>query len=109
MALHYDIRGCNPPTFQDQNDSVNHYVLFTILMVVGIGEITEKNFEEIYNRVHAIEKESGGGFRLATDKETQASISLEFSREEIKRFIGLKTNIAFTPNRVFWRKHKRAL
>ena len=109
MALRYDIRGCNPPTFQDQNDSVNNYVLCSVLMVAGIGEITEKNLDEVFSRVHAIEKESGGGLRLATDTETQTSVSLEFTREEIKRFVGLKTNIMFIPNREFWRKHKRIL
>ncbi len=108
MSLHYDIRNCIPPTIQDVNDSCNLYVLCLILMVAGIGVLTEENLDEVYARVHAIERSGdGSGYRLATNTETGITTNLEFTKDEIRRFIGMKTNIAYISNRKFWRKFKR--
>jgi len=99
MSLHYDIRKCNPPTIQDENDSCNHYVICTLSMLYGIPEITEKNVNEVFARIQSLEAK--GGHRLANGE------SIKFTLDEVRRWIGLKTNVVAISNRSFWRTHKR--
>lgn len=100
MALHYDIRKCNPSTIQDDKDSCDHYVICMLSMHYGIPEITEKNVDEVFARIQSLEAE--GGYRLANGE------SIKFTLEEVRRWIGLKTNVVAITNRSFWHTHKRA-
>ena len=54
-------------------------------MIVGMREITEKNYEKFYNRLHLIES-SNGAFFWKGDKEDYITMS------DVKKMIGLKTN-----------------
>jgi hypothetical protein len=99
MSLHYDIRNCNPPSIQDVNDSCNHYVLCMLAMNFGIPEITEKNVDEVFARIQALEAD--GGYRLAN------GVNIKFTLEEVRRWIGLKTNVTSISSRKFWHKFKR--
>jgi len=92
MALSYDITKCTPNTFQGQNDESTHYVLCVLMMVIGIGSISEKNLEEVFKRVHEYEN-LNGGMRMATDTETGKSTNVKLTLEEVKRFVGMTTNI----------------
>jgi hypothetical protein len=110
MALSYDITKCNPGTFQDPNDQASHWTLCMIMAVIGVGIITENNVDEVYKRVHAFEslESNKGGVRLATNPETNESKHVEFTLDEIRRFIGMTTNIfpGYT-NRQWWAKYRK--
>ena len=99
MALHYDIRKCNPSTIQDDKDSCDHYVICTLSMLYGIPEITDKNVNEVFARIQSLEGK--GGHRLANGE------NIRFTLEEVRRWIGLKTNVVAITNRSFWHKNKR--
>jgi hypothetical protein len=110
MALSYDITKCTPNTFQNLNDQNNHWTLCVIMAVIGIGMITEENVDEVYKRVHALEtlKSNEGGVRQATDREAGKTWHVEFTLDEIRRFIGMTTNIfpGYT-NRQWWAKYRK--
>ncbi len=99
MALHYDIRKCNPATIQNEKDACDHYVICLLTILGGVPEITEANVNEFFARIQAIE--SDGGYRLANGE------SIKFTLEEVRRWIGLKTNVVAISNRSFWHTHKR--
>jgi len=54
-------------------------------IIVGINEITEKNYKDFYKRVRFIELLSGSYYY-------KDGKPLFITEEEIERFIGLKTN-----------------
>ncbi len=100
MPLSYDTRKCNPPTVQNEKERCDHYVLCTMSMLHGIPEITEENIAEVYARIQSLELEYGG-WRLANDGQ------IKFTLEEVRRWIGMKTNVAPISKRKFWCNHKK--
>lgn len=72
-------------------------------MVVGIREITEKNYKKFYYRLHLIETVNGAWFYKKTrDKHIPMPITLE----EVKKMIGLKSNASDLTLTQFMKKFK---
>lgn len=85
MSLNYDFMKCEGP--KDDNERVALDCLIWATMTVGLGEITEKNAHEFFSRIALYEK-AQGPFR------TSGKGGVYFTPQEIKRWIGLKTNVS---------------
>jgi len=76
-------------------------VLDTLLymtMIVGMGEITEKNYKQFFARLDFAQKVSGP-FMWAVNQKSKKPKNVLFTEEHIKRFIGLSTNVTYeTPS-----------
>jgi hypothetical protein len=92
MALHFNTSNCNPPERRDKTEESKHYVICTLCMVAGIGEITEKNKEEVFSRLHAIEEVHG-----ATLVGPDGNVFL--TQTDIDRWVGMTLNVAATSKR----------
>lgn len=60
-------------------------------MAVGMGKITESNYEAFYARLRFAEK-LNGNMALKWDEETEEHVPLDV--EDVKRHIGLSTNVS---------------
>lgn len=69
----------------DYNPVTKSIIFFT--MAVDLGEITEKNWEEFYNRVYVWQKIYGPMFRHSDGK------AVVVSPEDVVNHIGMKTNV----------------
>jgi hypothetical protein len=58
-------------------------------MTIGMREITDKNWEQFYNRVKIWELINGVSFYK---RNTKKLVPLYTTQEDVKRMIGLKTN-----------------
>jgi ribosome biogenesis protein Nip4 len=58
-------------------------------MTIGMREITEKNWEQFYNRINFWEKINGTSLYIRKRKKMQP---LFVTKEDVQRMIGLKTN-----------------
>ena len=58
-------------------------------MTIGIGEITDKNWEQFYNRVKIWELIIGVSFYK---KRSNKLVPIYTTQEDVKRMIGLRTN-----------------
>lgn len=72
-------------------------IMFT--MVVDMGEITEKNYVDFFDRLRFYELLHGRILSTHADFDGPKLTSLE----DVKRYIGLSTNVSFQPE-VKWRK-----
>jgi hypothetical protein len=89
MSLQYDYTKCEKP--QDDNERMAIDCLIWATIAVCMGEITEKNYREFYARIHTIEL-LDSSFRLSTDDKGNQE-RVYYTLEEVKRWIGLKTNV----------------
>ena len=62
-------------------------------MSIGMGSITQANHEEVYLRYEMLRRIHGAN-RWTWDKETGTRVELPFTLEDIKRHIGLGTNVS---------------
>lgn len=69
-------------------------------MAVGMGEITERNYEEFYRRLHIIEQNNGTFFLQHNGQPRYITLA------EVKRRIGLYTNVGTITKAKFDAKHK---
>ncbi len=61
-------------------------------MAIGIGEITQENYREVYERYHVYERALGA--RMSQEnEETGEREDLFTSLEDVKSHIGLRTNV----------------
>jgi hypothetical protein len=60
-------------------------------MIIGIPEITEENYEIIFNRI-AILEEINGTYLKHTNPKTKENEAYPFTLEMVKKNIGVKTN-----------------
>ncbi len=67
---------------------VAHTIIFHC-MSIGISEISEKNWEQFYDRVNMWEKIKGTTY---LDSETRKPLYI--TKEDVKSMIGLKTNVS---------------
>jgi len=72
------------------------------MMTVGIPEITEKNWEEYYTRVHAMESVNGALLRHKNTETGEVS-DRPLTPEDIEKHIGLKTNACLYTKAKFWK------
>lgn len=93
MSLNYDTTKVNTIklTNKEGNMSAITNCLIFITMAVGISEITNKNYKDFFARVRVYEKSCGNYMNLYDD-ETNETIKYYITLEDIKDFIGLKTN-----------------
>lgn len=70
-------------------------------MAVGLGEITEKNFEEFYRRLHLWEHSVQSFLSWGQDKDYA---NRYITYDEVKAHIGLRTNVSKESDSVFFKK-----
>lgn len=88
MALHFDLTRVNPLT---KRDGVTDTLIFAT-MIVGMGEITEKNAAEFWDRLDLIQH-LNGPLMDGTDSEGKSTpVAVTF--EDVQNHIGLRTNVA---------------
>lgn len=74
--------------------------------IVGMGEITDKNWEQFYNRVNFIEK-LGGTFLLKQYR--KKPIPRFITEDDVKQMIGLTTNASTMTQAQFLKRHTQYL
>jgi hypothetical protein len=107
MPLNYNLTKIEnfEDLLKDNNQLQEPYKTIVLsTMVVGLGDITEKNYHKFYNRINLIER-VGGAFLW--DSETKTPIYIEV--EDIKRMIGLKVNVANETKPQFISRIKRMI
>ena len=60
-----------------------------VTMIIGIREITDKNWERFYNRINIWEKVFGSGYYKRNRKKL---VPILVTKEDVQRMIGLRTN-----------------
>ncbi len=91
MPLNYDLTKINnfEELLNESNQLKQPYnTIVFATMIVGMGEITEKNYNKFYNRLNVVERINGAFLR---DSVTRNETYIQ--EEDIKRMIGLKTNV----------------
>jgi hypothetical protein len=97
MALHYDFSKVDKKYWLDEDNDELTLLAQTMpmmAMAAGIGEITENNFSDFYNRVHLFET-LFNTFRHSFDDESNQFTSLYLNLDEARNFVGFHTNVAF--------------
>jgi hypothetical protein len=93
---------------QDGTLSPITHGLIWMTMLVDLGGITEKNFEEWLWRLefyHRIEEDFQGDYDvLVEDDVGKRWVSKPFTAEDIRRHIGLRTNVLDTTRAAFVKK-----
>lgn len=74
---------------------LTHTIIFTT-MYVDMGEITEGNWQEFYTRVHAWELVVGAGASKRATKGDDEWEPYFITPEDVRRHIGLHTNVTKT-------------
>lgn len=114
MSLNYDLREIKQykRLFEktENGNSKMKAVPQTIIlstMSVGMGKITEKNYEKFYNRLHLLETVHGTFF---WERKRGRAIPKYITKDEVKRMIGLKVNVMdLTPGQFLKRFDKNLL
>lgn len=102
MSLNWNIKNCKDhETLQSDTEWPITHNLIWATMSVGIGEITETNWQEFYGRISAWE-DAVGSFSQTKDKNGNYK-SHPFTPEDIYKRIGLHTNAA-SMSRAEWEK-----
>ena len=84
MSLNYDFTKCEKPKDHEEEVTLDSLILATV--AVGLSGITKENAAEFYARISFLEN-MNGQFRVRDGE------GWPFRPEEIKRWIGLKTNV----------------
>lgn len=71
-------------------------------MITGIPNITEKNYEQFYNRLHLVETVNGSFF---TRKLRGKAVADPIRKEEIEAMIGLKSNASTLTLKQFLKRY----
>lgn len=86
MSLDWNATGVRDFDQLTDNEYVTRDALVWATMAIGIGVITEENAQEFYSRLSLLEKVTGAS--RFKDGEP-----LYFTPDDVKRFIGLTTNV----------------
>lgn len=87
MALTWDATAVRDYDQLTDNERVTRESLIWATMAIGMGEITDENAMEFYTRLSLLEKVTGASRFDGEGK------PLFFSPEDVKRFVGLRTNV----------------
>lgn len=87
MALSFNTRNCNPPQFRNKGEKNTHYVICTLCMLAGVGKITDKNKQDVFDRLHAIEEVQGP---MLVDPDGG---EVFLTQDDIDRWIGMTLNV----------------
>lgn len=96
MSLNWDITKVHDTESLTENDRVTLDSLIWASIPVGIAEITEDNAYEFYTRLAYYERVAGAGRHKDGE-------SIYMQPGDVKRFIGLKTNVSRKTKTVFQR------
>jgi hypothetical protein len=91
MSLNWDATKVRDFDKLTDNERNTRESLIWATMAIGMGEITEENAQEFYSRLSLLEKVSGAS-RWFYDDDGE-HVSVYFTPEDVKRFIGLTTNV----------------
>lgn len=100
MALNWNIEKIRDYKDLDENWAVTEALIWAT-MIVGLGEITEKNYKKFYIRLHEIEIYNGSYLNRNSNP---AYISLA----DVERHIGLHTN-AGNKSDADWRRQQNRI
>ena len=97
MSLDYDLtrianRAENFPPDEDGKMSDTLHVLIWNTLSIGLGEITERNVDEVWYRTDAWQRLVGSGWNMI-DSEGNSS-EFRLTREDIVNAVGLHTNVS---------------
>lgn len=87
MSLNWDARAVRDIDNLTDNERVTLDSLIWSTLAIGMGEITDENAQEFYTRLSLIEKVTGAS---RFDGESKP---LYFTPDDVKRFVGLTTNV----------------
>ena len=93
MSLNWDIRNCTPPQIQEGEQN-KHYVVCLLCLLAGVGEITEENKIEVFERIRAIEEIQGASL-MTPDGNVYLTLT------DIERWAGMKLNVVSMGKREF--------
>jgi hypothetical protein len=79
--------------FNELNNGTTETIIWAT-MAIGMGKITKDNYMEFFKRLEFYERLNGPMRRVNTEGGYQP---LYFKPEEVKRYIGLDTNVAHEP------------
>lgn len=91
MSLDWSTTKCEPSMPKDESDEVLRNTLVMSMLAIGQRGITEKNLDEVVLRLTVLEK-LGGACR-SRYTEGGDYVPIYFTREEVKRWVGLSTNV----------------
>ena len=96
MALNYNFSKVkdHEALHENQSEWGKTDTLIWLTMAVGLGGITEKNYVEFYARIKFLEKLSGAMAHVGREE-------YFFTIDDIKRRIGLETNVSNTTRKQF--------
>jgi hypothetical protein len=103
MSLNYDLQNVTADYKSDEGWALAHALIWGT-MSVGMHSIDEKDWEEFFTRAHIVQTIHGGWL---WDKETQKARHV--TANEIRSFIGLRTNVTNQTNAQFKNRIDRAL
>lgn len=78
--------------------------LIWITMSIGMGEITEKNYDEFFMRIEILQKALDKPYLVSTSKKTGKHKPYYITLEHVKQHIGLRTNVFPMETRSKWMK-----
>lgn len=97
MALHWDISKVS--RWKQKMNSPNNRVFFNALLhsflIIGIREVSEKNIDEIYERLQRYENIFGPLLETAKSK------PVKIDKSDLRKWIGLTTNVGPLTNAEF--------
>ena len=80
--------------------------IIMLTMAVGIREISDKNWEKFYNRVHLLERIHGCSYYKTVRGK---HVPMYITREDVQRMIGLHTNSSTMTRSEFLKRQTRGL
>lgn len=92
----------------EEMNPVTHSLLFST-MIVDMGEITEKNVDEFYFRTKVSSKVGGPPMRRVNEEAEGGFEGVDYSYEDIRKHIGLHTNVCTTSRAAFLKKIGKCL
>jgi len=107
MPLNYDLSKINnyEELLKESKEMMQPYNTIVLsTMIVGLGEITEKNYNKFYNRLNTCERLNGA---FLWDSDTKTPMYIQ--EEDVKRMIGLKVNVGNDTKAKFISRVKRML
>ena len=103
MSLNYDLQNVTADYESNEGWKIA-YALIWGTMSVGMHSIDEKDWEEFYTRAHIVQTIHGGWIWDDVTKRTR-----HVTADEVRSFIGLRTNVTNQTNAQFKNRIDRAL
>ena len=103
MSLNYDLQNVKADYKSDEGWALAHALIWGT-MSVGMHSIDEKDWEEFYTRAHIVQTIHGGWLW-----DDEAKTTRHVTVDEIRSFIGLRTNVTNQTNAQFKNRIDRAL